>query len=176
MEKNNVIYVPPRQFRKPHIKRDLDLRAALDANDPDKVDAALLQFEITDEKLRKTLTAALLDEARKGNIPPAVQDDPWPELSLEDASAIADLNENLAPQENALLSAMVRCARARPHPTNRIRYEDDRFMREAGFKDMKTYRATFASLGTKGLVKVAVVGSKNPVTTFELPWLPKEDV
>jgi hypothetical protein len=49
-------------------------------------------------------------------------------------------------------------------------------MRESRIKDIKTYRAAFASLGTKGLVKVAVVGSKNPVTTFELPWLPKEDI
>lgn len=179
MEKNDVIYMIPkkddvvtvsaRQNGKRNAQLEYDLRLALNENDFDKVNAALLRFGITDEKVRKAMCVGLLDLARQGNIPPAVQEDVWPELSQEDAEAIAALDENLSNKEIALLSAMVRCARARPHPSYRIRYEDERLMKEAGFPNMKSYRAAFTSLGKKGLVKVAVVGSKNPVTTFELP-------
>lgn len=176
MEKNNVIYVEPRCNGKPYAMRVLDLRVALDANDTDKIDVALLRLGIVDDKVRKTFAAVLLELARKGKIPPAPQEDIWPPLCESDAELIGNMSDGLTVQEVGLLSAMVRCARARPHPTNRIRYEDDRLMRESRLKDMKTYRATFASLGKKELVKVAVVGSKNPVTTFELPWLPKEDI
>lgn len=170
-KKDNVVYVPGRNSRKQVAQLSFDLRLALNENNFDKVNDVLLRFGITDDKVRKALCVGLLDMAKKGNIPPATQEDVWPELSPEDAESIAALDEDLSSKETALLSAMVRCARARPHPTNRIRYEDERLMKEAGFPNLKSYRAVFTSLGKKGLVKVAVVGSKDPMTTFELPWL-----
>jgi hypothetical protein len=171
-KKDNVVYVPGRRTGKQVAQFQFYLRLALNENDFDKVNEVLLRFGITNDKVRKALCVGLLDMWKKGNIPPATQEDVWPELSQEDAESIAALDENLSSKEVALLSAMVRCARARPHPTNRIRYEDERLMKEAGFPNLKTYRAVFTSLGKRGLVKVAVVGSKDPMTTFELPWLP----
>ena len=171
-KKDNVVYVPGRNSRKQVAQAQFDLRLALNENDFDKVNEALLRFGITNDKVRKAMCVGLLDMWKKGNIPPATQEDVWPELSQEDAEIIAALDENLSSKEVALLSAMARCARARPHPTNRIRYEDERLMKEAGFPNLKSYRAVFTSLGKRGLVKVAVVGSKDPMTTFELPWLP----
>lgn len=175
---NNIIFVPPRGPRK-STKAELramaafELRLALDCGDRQRVEDALLAFGFDNEGLRKTFASNLM-ESWKRAATAAAAEGAWPPLDEKDAELIGDMSDGLTPQEVCLLSAMARCARARPHPTGRIRYDDDELMRESRIKERAKYRAAFASLGEKGLVKVAVVGSKNPVTTIELPWLPKE--
>lgn len=175
---NNIVFVPPRGPRK-STKAEraamaaFELRLALDSGDRQRVEDALLTFGVDNEALRKTFASNLM-ESWKHAATAAAAEGAWPPLDEKDAELIGNMSDGLTPQEVCLLSAMARCARARPHPTGRIRYDDDELMRESRIKERAKYRAAFASLGEKGLVKVAVVGSKNPVTTIELPWLPKE--
>ena len=175
---NNIIFVPPRGPRKA-TKAELkamaafELRLALDCGDRQRVEDALLAFGFDNEGLRKTFASNLMESWKRAATATAAEG-AWPPLDEKDAELIGDMSDGLTPQEVCLISAMARCARARPHPTGRIRYDDDELMRESRIKERAKYRAAFASLGEKGLVKVAVVGSKNPVTTIELPWLPKK--
>lgn len=175
---NDIIFVPPRGPRK-STKAErtaaaaFELRQALNSGDRQRVEDALLTFGLENEGLRKTFASNLM-ESWKHAATEAAAEGAWPPLDEKDAELIGNMSDGLTPQEVCLLSAMTRCARARPHPTGRIRYDDDELMRESRIKERAKYRAAFASLGEKGLVKVAVVGSKNPVTTIELPWLPKE--
>ena len=175
---NNIIYVPPRGPRK-STKAEraaaaaFELRQALGCGDRQRVEDALLTFGIDNEGLRKNMASSLLERWKHG-VAETAEEDAWPPLCEKDAELIGGMSGGLTPPEACLLSAMARCARARPHPTGRIRYDDDELMRESRIKERGKYRAAFASLVEKGLVKAAVVGSKNPVTTIELPWLPKE--
>ena len=175
---NNIIFVPPRGPRKSTKAERMaaaafELRLALNCGDRQRVEDALLAFGLENEGLRKTFASNLMESWKHG-VAEVAAEGAWPPLCEKDAELISSMSDGLTSQEVCLLSAMVRCARARPHPTGRIRYDDDELMRESRIKERGKYRAAFASLGEKGLVKVAVVGSKNPVTTIELPWLPKE--
>jgi len=70
-----------------------------------------------------------------------------------------------------LLRAMARLARARPHPTGRIRYEDAELMALSGLRARKDYLAAWNGLAAKGLAKAWCVGSRDPFTAVSLPWL-----
>ena len=151
------------------------LRAGKFLDDPAELGGLLVALGCGEEQA-KIASAEIIEAKRKGLIPTRPDEEPeWPPLSPEDTELIGKMSDGLTSQEVDLLSAMVRCSRARPHPTGRIRYGDDELMKESRIKSKGEYRSIFASLASKGLVKCAVVGSKNPVTTIELPWLPKED-
>lgn len=151
------------------------LRSAIASGDRERVEDALRPYGFDEEQRRRNMAIVLLSICKERPAGPPAEEPEWPKLNERDAELIGQMSEGLMPAETGLLMAMARCARARPHPTGRIRYEDAELMRESRIKSKKEYRAAFASLGEKGLVKVAVVGSKNPVMTIELPWLPKED-
>lgn len=176
---NNIVLVPPRGLRKTTKGERIamakaDLLDALESGDRQRVEDALLALGAEKESYRSEMATYLISIWPKIRVAKPVDELPWAPLTLADAELVGQMSEGLMPAETCLLMAMVRCARARPHSTGRIRYTDDELMKESCLKDKRCYRAAFASLGEKGLVKVAVVGSKNPVTTIELPWLPQE--
>ena len=176
---NNIVFVPPRGPRKTTKGERIamakaDLLNALEFGDRQGVEDALLALGAEKESYRSEMATYLISIWPKIRVTKPTDEPPWAPLTLADAELVGQMSEGLMPAETCLLAAMVRCARARPHPTGRIRYTDDELMKESRIKDRGCYRSAFASLGEKGLVKVAVVGSKNPVTTIELPWLPQE--
>ena len=112
--------------------------------------------------------APLARMGREGRLP-APEEGPIPPLRESDAALIAAMS--LPPGEAALLGAMARLARARPHPTGRIRYSDAELMALSGLRSRRDYLAAWNGLASKGLAKAWCVGSRDPFTAVSLPWL-----
>lgn len=155
------------------------LRGALAAGSLPEIEGAIGAFGVP-EGARRAFAAALLESWRKNGGEPAPEgsgEGDWPGLSEKDEEACAKAAEpysaELPPEAHDLLRAMARLARHDPHPSGRIRYSDEALMRSAGLARKSDYRAAFAQLASLGLVRCAVVGSRDPFPTIELPWLPK---
>lgn len=165
-------------------RRDLLRAAALEASlrggkasektIADRLEEAGLNRPLAERMAREAREIAARDGALPIPQPPRQEDSPVYPGDL-DALRGKVLERPEGGQSRALLCAMFLCLRARPHPSGRIRYEDAGLMACAGIGDARSFRAAFASLADAGLVKVAVVGSRNPTETLSLPWAPKPE-